>query len=343
MLVWCSLLTVSFFIVFLNIYTKLSVNIKKNITYFLALIVFIVFGFNRMNNDYNAYLFYFENKPIFVEKGYLIIINILQRIGGNHNWIIIISGIMLVYFFFIKNKNKYTAHVIFLYSLNYLMFDITQIRNTILLLMISFGIYYSSKKFNKIRYYYLFNLIGASIQSLGILYFGFGLLKKLDKKKYIKLILILIFLNFILINIIKVLIIRYFPEKANIYLDYKPSFTGILFWYILVGLDILNFIILKVDKEEDIFMKNIFRFYLYNLIFLPLTILNIEIFSRLYRNLFLLKCILITNRFQKLDQVRVRLGFLILCFTVFLPIVVLLIKDIGFYKEMIGYFNQIKF
>lgn len=337
MLIWVSLLCIFGILSCTSIIYKFSDKLLKAINYFQALLLMIIFSFNRFNNDYVAYQNYFSENPDFLEWGYRKLIIAIKMLNGNHNWIILTSGFFLINFYFLKNKNRYSSVIAFVYILNNFLYDITQIRNTLLLICLSYGIYYSMKK-NK--YYYIWCFLGTIFQSLGIIYLGYGLLQKIRIKNFFKIIILGNVFGFIFIELLMMILIKYFPEKANIYILERVSLIKILFCYILVGVDLLIFKFLKVSESKNQYYKKIYKFYLYLIIFMPLTMLTLEIFARMYRNIFLFKCILITSNFKNLGTKKKLIATICLIFSTVLPIVSYNFK---FYINLINNLNYINF
>lgn len=79
MQIWLFLLFISFLFTVLNYCFLFSKNTIKIMNIFLSILVFIVFGFNRMNRDYTNYIRIFETGGFKTEKGYLILIEAVKK------------------------------------------------------------------------------------------------------------------------------------------------------------------------------------------------------------------------------------------------------------------------
>lgn len=259
-----------------NLYLEL---IKKGYIF----ILFVLFILNRDNSDYQAYLDIFNGKMTVLEKGYLYFIKFIKLLNGNHNFIILILGILLIYTLFYLYRIKYEFCFIFLYSIYVFAFDINQIRNLFCILFVMIGIKFLQKKKNFL--YLIFNGLAASFQSLGYIYFVFYFLQKIKLKKYIKIISILFICGFLAIPIFSKTMEIIFPDKALAYFARKPRFGMVLYYFFLI-MDI--FIIRckeKVKKGDILFIK----FILFPIVFLPYSFLFLELIHRIWRNTLFIK------------------------------------------------------
>ncbi|MGL4997909.1 MAG: EpsG family protein [Cetobacterium sp.] len=334
MLIYHFVLLISLFFGIIEIFQDYKFKyIHKILILTLIASIFGFFSFNKTNNDYQAYLQIFKNEKN-VEIGYVYIIKIIKFFGGNHQTIVLGIGILLsIYLLFeVLKKTKYSILIISLYFSQNFIYDLNQLRNTLCYLIILFGLNCLSE--NKNTKYIFLNFLAISFQRLGIIYLLYFLLSKINKKSYYKIITILSIGGIFAIPIIKMILLKFFPDKASIYFGFKVS-KGFLFYYILCGLDLL---VLKIagafeteTKEEDIYLK----FILFPIIFLPYGVLSIEIISRVYRNALFIKWILIFKkiRFEKL-KLRITVVLLSLLGAA-LPIIVTYYKDKEFLLKLL--------
>ena len=247
---------------------------KKFINY-LYIYMWILLVFNRNNNDYDAYydMFYHLEKYN-VELGYLFLMKLIKIINGNYNIILLIVMSYLV-LLISRLKIKYKITLIFMYFLYNINYDVTQIRNTIAILLIMTGINLSkySNKFSIIC-----NLLALSVHNISLIYFPFFFLYKIKINKYINIIKIVMILNFIILIILlhqKNLLIYIFP-KLDYYFKFKIN-KGWLLYFIYFGIDWFYYkVILKSNSSKyTIYLK----FWLFSYLFIPFSILNTEFIS----------------------------------------------------------------
>ena len=91
--------------------------------------------FNRGNKDFNTYIILFDN-PDGLEPGYKLLVNFVSRLGGNHVDIVLLVGVLLILTLFrLSKKTNHISLILLLYLVFPYIYDITQIRNTIMLLL----------------------------------------------------------------------------------------------------------------------------------------------------------------------------------------------------------------
>lgn len=313
--------------------------IQRFISSLLIVIIFILFSFNKENNDYLAYLKIFKLETN-VESGYIYLIKVIKMIGGNHQFIVFIIGLILVFYLFIKflKKTRYPIFILFLYFQNNFIYDLNQIRNTLTYILILYALEYLIKNQNK--KYLLLNFLAITFQRIGIIYLFFYILSKFKIKKYCKILLFISTVGVFILPILKIFLLKLFPDKASIYFATKIS-KGYLLYYILFLLDL---IILKItnsfeinSREDEIFLK----FILFPAIFLPGGILSTDLVSRPYRNALLIKWLFI---FKKLENQKIinRVFVAILCVlgAVF-PSVITYYKDSEEWLKLVSYLQRI--
>lgn len=250
-------------------------KINKFIRNIFIFLLWVIYGFNRDNNDYKNYLIVFE-KENYVEKGYILLIKLVKIFSGNHNWIVLILSFFMIYVFFMKYKPKYPITLIFIYSILNLIYDINQLRNFYAILFIYLAL---KEKKKIIKVFYI--LISIGFHSISMIYLVFFSLKNLSLKN-LKWIAIIVFLfSFIGIEVVQELILYLFPDKGEHYLRLKSNLGWILYIIILL-IDMLCLYFYKNNNKRNM---NLRKFVIFNLMLLPLGKLNIELVFRLYRNL----------------------------------------------------------
>lgn len=313
--------------------------IQRFISLLLILVVFILFSFNKENNDYLAYLEIFELESK-VENGYIYLIKVIKMIKGSHQYIVFIIGLVLVFYLLFRflKKTRYPVLILFLYFQNNFIYDLNQIRNTLSYILILYALEYLIKNQNK--KYLLLNFLAISFQRVGIIYLFFFILSKFEMKKYYKILLFISSIGIFLLPIFKIILLKLFPDKASVYFATKIS-KGYLLYYILFLLDL---IILKITNSFDIKSKEdeiLLKFILFPVIFLPGGMLSIDLVSRPYRNALLIKWLFI---FKKIEDQKIlnRVLVAILCVlgAVF-PSIVTYYKNSGEWLKLINYLQKI--
>lgn len=310
----------------------------KKIQKIYIVILFILFIFNRDNRDYQAYLDFFDEKNL-TEKGYMFLIKVVKVIGGNHNIILLILGMLLIYTLFYLYKTKYVISYIFLYMMLSFVYDINQIRNLFCILFVLIGIKMLQK--NKYIQYIFMNILSFLFQRFGYVYILFFISQKLKVKDFKKIIFILFILGFFGIMVVEQIIIFLFPEKANYYFQYKPRF-GVLIYYVLLGTDIFLLKLIKNKKEskKEMLLR---KFILFQFIFLAYSSLHLEIISRVWRNTLYIKWF---YSLRKMEEKRKKNKILIFSLLVFQQLILLGVGLFFEYEntiELLSEISNIKF
>lgn len=141
----------------------------KMINFILFEVLLFLFMFNRGNADYNSYVRAFNNQlhEGEMEKGYLFLVQVIKLLNGNHNWIIILTSI-LVFFFLIYKKSYYNITFLFLYLISNFLYDINQIRNILMISLIYISLEYLNKK--KYKVVLVLVLVALHIHKLAYVY-----------------------------------------------------------------------------------------------------------------------------------------------------------------------------
>lgn len=308
-------------------------KINKFIRNIFIFLLWFIYGFNRDNNDYKNYLIIFE-KEEYVEKGYILLVKLVKIFSGNHNWIVLILSSLMIYVFFIRYKPKYPVTLIFIYSILNLIYDINQIRNFYAILFI-YLVLKEKKKIIKI--FYIFISIG--FHSISIIYLLFFYLKKLSLKNFKWIGSIIFIFNFIGVEILQEIILYLFPSKGEHYLSLKPNLGWILYIIVLL-IDILCLYFYKNNNKRNI---NLRKFIIFNLIFLPLGKLNIELVFRLYRNLTYIRLYYYLDILVLMNKKRRVIGWILLILPYLLINFANYIVNPMVSKEIFMQFKNIKF
>lgn len=340
-MIYLLLVLSSFFFSFLEVFiSKIKRRYFKVFEKIYICVLFLLFVFNRGNSDYGNYCAIFNGNFIVKEKGYLFFTKTLANIGGNHNLVLLLLGMLLIYVFFYLYKNTYKISFIFLYSIYTFMYDINQIRNLFCILFVLIGLKFLQK--NKDIFYLIFNILGISFQRIGYIYIIFYILKKLKLKNYLKMIGTLFFLGIFFIPVFKDIMIYLFPDKAFFYFSIKPRFGMIIYCFFIV-MDIFILKILKynkkIEKDEIILIK----FILFPIIFLPYSILSIELMNRVWRNSLYLKWIYV---FKSLKNRKKKDKFIVYFTLIFQQIIILgieFLKNREYLINLTSQLNNVKF
>lgn len=109
-------------------------------------------------------------------------------------------------------------------------------------------------------------------------------MQKFRLKNYFKIVIIIFFSGFLGVFLFEKVSIFLFPHKAY-YFSSKPN-LGMFLYYFLILIDIflLKISVLKHNKEE-LYIK----FILFQIIFLPYSLISIELINRIWRNTLFIK------------------------------------------------------
>ncbi|MBZ9616149.1 EpsG family protein [Clostridium estertheticum] len=316
-------------LVFLIIELKGTNHKKSKVLAFIPLvIVFIIVGFNRMNNDYVNYKVIFENNGYQLEFGYKSLIKILKILGQEHETIVFLIGSLLVLVFIkMMKNNKHINVMIFLYCIFPLVYDINQIRNLLMYLIVILSLKFIRKK-SMIRYY-IGIFLAYSFHTLGLVYIPLYHLCQIDRKKFIKIIWSLLCFITIISPIVINLLSKIFPYKMEAYLSGQKSGRGIIVIVVYVIVDIFTVwwvdkkINKKLNYEEKKEMEVLYRFVWYSILILPFTFYFMEI-QRLQRNTLLVKyyyCALAMNHLKRTEKI---ITLILLLISVTLPILLMM-------------------
>lgn len=319
------LVSISFFCTIIELLNK-----KKEKKIFIPIILsFYFFIFNNKNADYSSYSLFFDKIPENygkIEVGLYYLMLFFKKFNFSYQSIPISIGIFYFYIYFFKNKKhlNYPSLIILNYSIYNLIFDINQIRNLLMIIFIFIGI----QRYNqKLKLSWFPNLVAILFHKFGIVYLIFGYLKSFSMKKYIKIVILGFLFNVLFLQIVKGVTLYFFPDKMQVYYSLKVNFGGLLYFIIILNDLFLIYYIEGFDNKKNTLDELYLKFFMFIILFLPYSFLSLEIMTRLYRNVFLVKCIFITNKMKKLNFKNRILAAIILVFNSALPLI------IGYYSS----------
>lgn len=280
-----------FFVIFLGVWISFFNYIKANrlSNVVVILIVTTLFLINRQNQDYEAYVDIFNVNESYAEVGYRWLIYIVKFLGGNHNIIITILGLLVGITIYRLNKySKYTSFALLLYMLCPMPVDIVQIRNSFMLIFFINALIELEKKRKIISFGYIF--LTMLFHSLGFLYFlAWVAIQFRHKKSYSKVMIFGLIAAFIVTPIlIKTLVILFDTRTLQSYISQTIKVHSLIIWG---GPFLLNLFLLYNIKSR-IAINNIsikrwveinFAFFLFLSMFTPF-LLYIDEINRIYRN-----------------------------------------------------------
>lgn len=335
---WSDDLLLSIVLITSGIFMLLELlGLNKYLSRFLAIIplivLFIIAGFNRDNRDYWNYQFAFEDDihRRSIEFGYAYVVKIVKQLGGDHTFVVFMIGalLMLVFFKLLKSSNHINM-VIFFYCAFPLIFDINQIRNLIMYLIIILSFVFIEKQ-KPLKYYFMV-IVAFSFHNLSIVYLPFYYLCQRSRKKFLKILLGVTTLLLIGSPIVTNILTRIFPEKMEYYLRQTPKW-GVLVIIVYMTIDI--FTVWWVDKQiknklsenDKKKMEILYRFVLFPIVTIPFLFYFLEI-SRLQRSTLLVKYVYCAMAMKYLS-------FYQKLFTI-----LLLLVSISVYITMVFWYNQ---
>ncbi|MEW5567385.1 EpsG family protein [Rossellomorea marisflavi] len=266
-----------------------TIRVRRGVSWFLALIplflLFSVIGFNRESRDFYAYekSFYDYNIQSGFESGYSSLIDFVKYLGFDYTAIVFLTGILflLVLLKFLKTNNHVNLVILF-YSIYPLIFDINQTRNSIMYFIVILSLAYIIK--GKFIRHYLMMILAFSMHVFAAVYIPFYYLCKGNRKSFLRRIIILTIILFIVSPTVMRLVAMIFPDKMSVYLMRGIDFGVIIYWLYSV-IDI--FTVWWVDKRisSRIEEKDRKKFeVLYRFVWFPLlTMPFISYFTEMYR------------------------------------------------------------
>lgn len=309
------------------------INIKRITSKFLAIIplffLFIMVAFNRMNRDYDNYVSAFNGlyNQDRLEFGYLNLISILKKYGLDHTTIIFLVGVLLMFVLlkFLKTSNHINM-VLFFYSAFPLIFDINQIRNTIMYLIVVLSFIFIAKK-QPIKHYIMM-LIAFSFHYFSVIYAPFYFLNKMSREKFISTLLKITVILGVVSPILMELANKLFITFSSYYMGERPG-IGIIIIYAQTVVDVFTVwwigkkINTKMEDKNKGIMEVMYRFVWYSIIILPFCFYFLE-FTRIQRNALLVKYIYcaLAMRYLTMKQKIITYFLLLLSLSTYLFLVI---------------------
>lgn len=334
----------SFFEVILNKGSTKSIYFKLYFTIFIV-IIYLLFAFNRYNNDYDNYVKAFTGQLSQgnMEKGYLFLVEIVKKLNGNHNWIIIFSATFFIYIIFYKKKIYYSLLFLFLYFISNFIYDINQIRNLLMICLVYFALN-ELEKGKRLKALFLI-LISITIHKMGALYLLFYVLNIIFTKNYIKIFKKLVYISFLftlfflinrerIINLVKDFLIL-ITGRYSYFDGLNLGFLISIFQFI-VSLLLIKLCIGK--QERSIY----FKFLLFNMMFLPFCFISKEIYLRIYRNSVYAKWYVLIDKMKE-KKVSIRILSYLLLLSEGLDLFVLYFRSNEFAVKIIGHITKFSF
>lgn len=276
------------------------VRLNKYMSRFLALtplfLLFSMIAFNRMNRDYENYLFAFEStiyRKAF-EFGYTFLVNAVERTGGDHRAIVFMIGMLFMYTLLKSLKtSSYVNMVVFFYCIFPLIFDINQIRNFMmyLLVILSFPFIVSGKPIK----HYIMLFVAFSLHNFALIYAPLYYLCKKSRERFTSLMIKITVISSLASPLIISATKHFFPGKMSVYLSSPPRF-GVVAVFINLFIDIYTVYLVdkqikeKVTEEDSKRLEIFYRFVWFSLLIIPFSFYFLE-FTRMQRNVLLVKYI----------------------------------------------------
>ncbi len=316
-------------------------GLQKLFSYIYIIPIFLLFAFNRDNNDYQTYQILFEYKMD--DFGYEVLKKIVKSFNGNHNWIIFTTASLSFYILINKKNIFYRITLLFLYYISNLLYDINIIRNTLMITFVYISLRFLENKKNILSI--IFVILASTFHKVGIIYFIFYLLYFILRKKYFSitkklLIMIILVTPFFVLSLetFQMILMKYIGEKANYFEIVK---LGAVTNVVQVFFDVLLMTIYKNELKKDGEIDVNFKFFFFTLLFLPFCFINKEFYNRLYRNSLFAKWYYFLNK-MKMRNLKVKIiTYLILVVNAGLSILTIYIRNPIFVEDLMN--NLLKF
>lgn len=288
------------------IFFAINKDIKQSnaIGLLFLILLAIIFSFNNGNQDYQPYLDIFKNPETYGEVGYLLLVNLVKYIGGGHSVIVFLVGVFLTVTLF-RLFSVFKANfliICILYFIYPFIFDITQIRNTIMLCFVLNGLIEIYN--NKLSKGLIFILLGSFFHNFGIVYFLIVFVYKFYKKSINKIFLVgvilMLFLPLFFSFILPAIPIARIQSLVSNYLSNSIKFHSLLIWgvdyfvFIIIAFYLRNYIVFQCGHHNKSYdhIEFLFKILLIHIIFLGFLMYFFE-FNRVYRNAFILRYLFI--------------------------------------------------
>lgn len=294
------LLTIFLFFPLIALAVNRDVKISNQIGLLALFLLLLIFGFNNGNHDYKPYVEIFNDPEGYAEFGYVLLVEFVKFIGGGHSTLVLIVGGFLT-LSLLRAAISFKVNISILCILYFIypfIFDITQIRNTIMFCFALNGMVYAYEE-RWIRSF-LFILLGACFHNFGLIYILVIFIYKFYSRDLIKIFLLglvlMVVLPFALSYVFPLINIGRLNSLLYSYLSDTIKLKSILIW----GLDYFLFIFVAYNLRKHILIQPsllcgdfkkidfLFKILIIHVVFLGFLMYFFE-FNRVYRNAFILR------------------------------------------------------
>lgn len=277
---------------------------------FTVVYLIIMMGGTLENPDSEIYANIYQRDFFDKDIGFGILINALKSLGFSLNvsrLIIAVIGMMLINQT-AKKFLKNTTYFYILYGIYPFLFDVVQVRNFLAMSLFIYAVPFlaQNKKTGKLKYISLV-LIAASMQKIALLYLPVIFLRNLQKKKFVKYLLISLIVCVVLVGFNRAFLINFINTYMSAlaedlmglenYLDVSTRYGWVLLWaqqfgnfgLVLWANKIIKRKIEVVETNRSYYEKVlpftelIYNINLYMFMFLPLFMIDAT-FTRIIRN-----------------------------------------------------------
>lgn len=331
--------------ILLLIFSTMEIVLKKSLKKIYLInfsILFFIFAFNRENSDYENYIKIFNSglSAGNFEIGYIYLTKFIKYIGGSHNTIIILLAIFNFYIIYKYNRYNYNIFI-FLYFIYNFLFDINQIRNLLMILMVYSGIYLLEQKNIKLGSLLIF--LSIFIHQLALFYIIgviFYYLVKGNKKIVFKILIlsnIIGVLFFIFGNDLLEKLLILFSRRFSYFKGRNLGYLIDLFQYIL------NLILLKITLNKKNKKINLLLFsWIWVFIFFPLSFISKELYTRIYRNSYYAKISVILSNFKEFTLKKRLIILVLLILDMSIYMITFYVRSYEFIIKIVNYLYSIK-
>lgn len=160
----------TYFLNLLTVFRRWKTNFFE---YAYVVMLIILMGGNTKNADYLTYQWLYDARISYGEPGYRLVTKIGSTLGLNYNWfrLVIVACTILLLKSGINKLTPYSAEFMALYFIYPFFLDLIQLRNFIMMAFVVYAAHFLLKKdYKDIFLAVVFILVGASFQSLGLLF-----------------------------------------------------------------------------------------------------------------------------------------------------------------------------
>lgn len=330
------MLTLLFFVIwFINIFLSFQKKNIKSIIVLSIIFLIILFGGNTLNRDYLNYKTVYDLGDLSIyDIGYQLIGNLCIKLKMSYNSFLLVLIIpCYASVFYVAYKMKTNFHVFFGLYLTFLVFyDITQVRNFIVVALLTLGTYFIYQK----RYipFIVIIIIASFFHSIALFYLPMIIIDKIPKtKKLYKHLAIYalstIFVLKLIVSNSDIIgrIIQLFSNNeeviiygtSNINFGFLVPITYFAFNILLITYSRKILISIGKHDENSRFIEVCINTLILSMIFVPLLTVNLT-FDRVFRNFSLLYYILagvimnelLNNREKNKKYITSFFGFLVI-------------------------------